>query len=219
MRILLVEDDASLGTAVVDQLAADGHAVDRVDHLCRARHALAAVAYDLCLLDLMLPDGDGLALLGELRGRGDGLAVIILTARDQISDRIRGLRAGADDYLVKPFDLAELSARVLAVGRRSAGDAGPRIEVAGVVIDEAARTVLRDGEPVRLTQREWALLEALVHSRGRVLSRGQLEDRLYAFGAEVESNTIEVYISRLRKKLGTGLIATERGLGYRMVRS
>ncbi|WP_018719132.1 response regulator transcription factor [Arhodomonas aquaeolei] len=219
MRILLVEDDASLGTAVVDQLAADGHAVDRVDHLCRARPALAAVAYDLCLLDLMLPDGDGLTLLGELRGRGERLAVIILTARDQISDRIRGLRAGADDYLVKPFDLAELSARVLAVGRRSAGDAGPRIEVAGVVIDEAARTVHRDGEPVRLTQREWALLEALAHNRGRVLSRGQLEDRLYAFGAEVESNTIEVYISRLRKKLGTGLIATERGLGYRMVRS
>ncbi|MFC0339486.1 response regulator transcription factor [Paracoccus niistensis] len=216
MRILLVEDDTILGAAVRDHIAAEGHSTDWVGRLDRAAEHLDAAPYDLVLLDLMLPDGRGIAFLRELRRRGDVTPVIILTALDQISDRIEGLNAGADDYLTKPFDLAELSARLAAVARRYCGNPNPLVNLGDLQVDLAARRVLRGGGRVDLTQREWALFEALVQRPGQVISKAQLEDRLYAFGAEVESNTIEVHVSRLRKKLGAGAVETLRGMGYRL---
>ena len=216
MRILLIEDDAVLGAAVRDQIPGDGHSVDWVQRLDAAEHAMAGVPYDLALLDLMLPDGRGLPFLRRLRSRGQATPVIILTALDQVSDRIEGLNAGADDYLVKPFDLAELSARIGSVARRYGGNPNPLITHGPLQIDLAARSVQRDGRPVQLTAREWALFEALLSRPGQLLSKAQLEDKLYAFDAEVESNTIEVHVSRLRKKLGASVIETERGLGYRL---
>ncbi|MFP5465500.1 MAG: response regulator transcription factor [Gammaproteobacteria bacterium] len=216
MRILLIEDDAVLGAAVRDQIAGDGHSVDWVQRLDTAGDAMAGVAYDLLLLDLMLPDGRGIPFLRRLRSRGDATPVIILTALDQVSDRIEGLNAGADDYLVKPFDLAELSARIGSVARRYSGSPNPVITHGSLRIDLAARSIHRDEHPVVLTAREWALLEAFLSRPGQLLSKAQLEDKLYAFDAEVESNTIEVHVSRLRKKLGAGIIETERGLGYRL---
>lgn len=218
MRVLLVEDDQLLGEAVRDQIAADGHAVDWVQRLDAAQDAVHAVAYDLVLLDLMLPDGMGLNFLRARRVAGDVTPVIILTARDQISERIAGLNAGADDYLVKPFDLFELTARVAAVGRRYAGNPNPLMKVGDMDVDLAARAVYRTGRRVNLTAREWGLLEALLQHPGTVISKSQLENRLYAFGDEVESNTIEVLVSRLRKKLGTDAVETVRGLGYRLGR-
>lgn len=219
MRILLIEDDVVLGAAVHDQIAGDGHSVDWVQRLDVAGNALASVAYDLVLLDLMLPDGRGLHFLRHLRGRGETTPVIILTALDQVSDRIEGLNAGADDYLVKPFDLIELSARIGSVARRYGGNPNPIITHGDFQIDLAARSILRDGHPVMLTAREWALLEVFLARPDQLFSKAQLEDKLYAFDAEVESNTIEVHVSRLRKKLGIGIIETERGLGYRLGRA
>lgn len=218
MRILLIEDDSVLGAAVRDQVAADGHSVDWVQRLDAADDAMAGAPFDLVLLDLMLPDGRGIAFLRKLRARGNATPVIILTALDQISDRIEGLNAGADDYLVKPFDLAELSARIGSVARRYSGNPNPLISHGPLDIDLAARRVHRDGRPVCLTAREWALFEAFLARPGQLLSKMQLEDKLYAFGSEVESNTIEVHVSRLRKKLGADIIQTERGLGYRLGR-
>ena len=219
MRILLIEDDAVLGAAVRDQLAADGHSVDWAQRLDAAADALTGAAFDLVLLDLMLPDGRGLSFLRRLRQRGDVTPVIILTALDQVSDRIEGLNAGADDYLVKPFDLAELSARIGSVARRYAGNPNPIVSHGALDIDLAARSIHREGRPIALTAREWALFEALLSRPGQLLSKAQLEDKLYAFGAEIESNTIEVHVSRLRKKLGAEVIETERGLGYRLGRA
>ncbi|MEI7598471.1 MAG: response regulator transcription factor [Aestuariivirga sp.] len=216
MRILLIEDDTILGAAIRDQIAADGHSVDWVMRLDTARDALAGAAFDLVLLDLMLPDGLGLTFLKALRGRGEVTPVIILTALDQVSDRIDGLNAGADDYLVKPFDLAELSARIGSVARRYTGNPNPIITHGTLEIDRAAKSIRRDGKPVALTAREWALFDAFLARPGQLLSKSQLEEKLYAFDSEVESNTIEVHVSRLRKKLGNDVIDTERGLGYRL---
>lgn len=216
MRVLLVEDAPGLGEAVREQIADDGHAVDWVLRLDHARNSVRTTPYDLILLDLMLPDGRGLDFLRQQRSAGDVTPVIILTAQDQISDRIAGLNAGADDYLVKPFDLFELSARVAAVARRYSGNPNPQIRLGDVQVDMSARTVQRAGTTVDLTAREWALFEAFVQRPSALLSKSQLEERLYAFGAEIESNTIEVYISRLRKKLGRDLIETVRGMGYRL---
>lgn len=218
MRILLIEDDTVLGAAVRDQIAADGHSVDWVGRLDGAQDALATTVYDLVLLDLMLPDGRGIPFLKALRGRGDVTPVIILTALDQVSDRIEGLNAGADDYLVKPFDLAELSARVGSVARRYTGNPNPIITLGPLQIDLAGRSVLKDGKPVVLTAREWVLFEAFLQRPGQLLSKSQLEERLYSFDREIESNAIEVHVSRLRKKLGAHVIETERGLGYRLGR-
>lgn len=216
MRVLLIEDDEVLGAAVRDQIAGDGHSVDWVRRLDAADHAIAVVPYDLVLLDLMLPDGRGIPFLRRLRARGAATPVIILTALDQVSERIEGLNAGADDYLVKPFDLAELSARVGSVARRYSGNPNPVVIHGPLQIDLAARSIRRDGRLVPLTAREWALFEAFLSRPGQLLSKAQLEDKLYAFDSEVESNTIEVHVSHLRKKLGAGIIATERGLGYRL---
>ncbi len=216
MRILLVEDDTVLGAALRDQIVADGHSADWVTRLDAATNAMAGATYDLILLDLMLPDGRGIAFLKRLRAGGSATPVIILTALDQISDRINGLNAGADDYLVKPFDLGELSARIGAVARRYSGNPNPQITHGDLQIDLAARSIRRGGKVIALTAREWALFEAFLSHPGWLLSKAQLEERLYAFDAEFESNTIEVHISRLRKKLGASVIETERGLGYRL---
>jgi len=218
MRILLIEDDTVLGGAVRDQVVSDGHSIDWATRLDAAGNALAGAGFDLILLDLMLPDGRGIPFLRTLRGRGDVTPVIILTALDQVSDRIEGLNAGADDYLVKPFDLNELSARIGSVARRYVGNPNPLISHGDLDIDLAARSIHRAGSLVALTAREWALFETFLGRPGQLLSKAQLEDKLYAFGAEVESNTIEVHVSRLRKKLGAGVIETERGLGYRLGR-
>jgi len=216
MRVLLIEDDASLGEAVRDHIAAEAHAVDWVRRLDDAAAVLAGVDFDLILLDLGLPDGRGLDFLRRLRQRGSTTPVIIVTAMDQISWRIEGLNAGADDYLVKPFDLSELSARLAAVGRRYAGNPNPLLSLGELSIDLAHRSVMRQGVAANLTGREWALLERLLRRPGAIVSKGELEDTIYAFGSEVESNAVEVYVSRLRRKLGPEAIATVRGLGYRM---
>ena len=219
MRVLLIEDDTALGAAIRDQIVADGHSVDWVTRLDRAADSLAAAAYGLILLDLMLPDGLGIPFLRTLRSRGDVTPVIILTALDQVSDRIAGLNAGADDYMVKPFDLAELSARIGSVARRYTGNPNPIMTLGALDIDLAARNVRINGKPVVLTAREWVLFEAFLQRPGQLLSKAQLEERLYSFDTDVDSNAIEVHISRLRKKLGAQVIETERGLGYRLGRA
>lgn len=219
MRILLIEDDAALGRAIHDHLSSGGHAVDLAASLADADDSVRVAAFDLILLDLMLPDGRGLDFLRARRAAGDVTSVIILTARDQISERIEGLNAGADDYLVKPFDLSELSARIAAVARRYAGNPNPVIRLQDLDIDLAARTVSRDGKKIKLTAREWHLFEILLQNPGMVLSKARLEEHLYDFDAAFESNTVEVHISRLRKKLGHAVIETVRGLGYRLAQS
>lgn len=219
MRILLVEDAERLGEVIQDQIADEGHAVDWVQSISYAETSLRTTHYDLILLDLMLPDGNGIDLLKKIRQSGKTTPVIILTARDQISDRINGLNAGSDDYLVKPFDLSELSARIAAVSRRYTGNPNPILQIGTLEVDLTKHLVSRAGVPINLTAREWALFKAFIQSPGTLLSKSQLEDSLYAFGAEIESNTIEVYISRLRKKLGKDYFETVRGLGYRMTRS
>ncbi|MEZ5667886.1 MAG: response regulator transcription factor [Alphaproteobacteria bacterium] len=216
MRLLLIEDEPHLGAAVREHLAAAGHAVDWMPRLDEAEAALRAVAYDVVLLDLHLPDGRGADLLRAMRARGDRRPVIILTARDRISDRIEGLNAGADDYLVKPFDLDELVARLLAVARRYGGDPSPVVRRGRVAIDRAARRASLDGTDVVLTGREWAIVDLLLQRPEATLAKDRIEDALYAFGAEIESNAVEVYVSRLRKKLGRGFIETVRGVGYRL---
>lgn len=216
MRILLVEDDHGIGDAVRAQIAADGHTPDWVRTLADARASCETVAYDLILLDLMLPDGSGIAFLCALRRAGAATPVIILTARDRITERIEGLNAGADDYLVKPFDLAELSARISAVARRYTGNPNPLFVLGPLTIDLAARNIAGPGGEIGLSQREWVIFETLLQRPGIVVSKSTLEERLYSFDAEVESNTIEVYVSRLRRKLGRASIETLRGLGYRL---
>jgi two-component system, OmpR family, response regulator len=217
LRVLFVEDDAILGEAIRDHVAADGHAVDWSRTIGDAAVHLDVAAYDLILLDLQLPDGKGLDFLKRLRRARDVTPVIILTARDRLADRIEGLNSGADDYLVKPFDLGELSARLSAVSRRYAGNPNPIIRLTnGAEVDLAKRLVLVGGVEITLTGREWAVLELFLHRPGMVVSKRQVEDALYAFGAEIESNTVEVYISRLRRKIGRNAVVTMRGLGYRV---
>jgi two-component system OmpR family response regulator len=216
MRILLVEDDNMLGSAVRDHLAAHGHAVDWMRTIGSSADARATTPYDLILLDLGLPDGSGLGFLRALRRAGDTVPVMVLTAMDQLSTRIDGLNAGADDYLVKPFDLGELIARVAAVSRRYAGNPNPLVEIGPLKIDQAKRSASVDGRALDLTSREWAILDKLAQHPGLVVSKGQIEDALFEFGAEVESNAVEVYVSRLRKKIGHRLIHTSRGMGYRL---
>jgi two-component system, OmpR family, response regulator QseB len=214
MRILLVEDDVMIGASLQQGLRDDGYAVDWVKDGRAAEVALADPAHQLVLLDLGLPHKDGLTLLRALRKRGSRIPVLVLTARDAIEDRVQGLDAGADDYLVKPFSLAELAARMRALLRRDAGRADPLVRVGSLTLDPSTREVTRDGKPVALSAREYALLEALVARPGAVLSRTQLEEKLYGWGQEVESNTVEVYIHALRRKLGQDFIKNVRGVGY-----
>ena len=218
MRLLLVEDDAMIGESVRTGLRRDGFTVDWVQDGRAAELALANVAagaaYDLMLLDLGLPRKEGLEVLKALRRNGNRLPVLILTARDSVADRVKGLDAGADDYLVKPFDLDELSARIRALLRRQAGRAAPVIRHGELALDPATREVTFKGRGLALSAREFALLAAFLDRPGAVLSREQLEEKLYGWDEEVESNTVEVYIHSLRKKLGQDFIKNIRGVGY-----
>lgn len=214
MRLLLVEDDRMIGDTLRAALRLDGHAVDWVRDASAAQATLASERFDVVLLDLGLPKGDGLDVLRELRARHDSTPVIVLTARDGLGDRVAGLDAGADDYLVKPFELDELNARIRAVVRRHSGRAQPQYSHGGVTLDPATRQVTKDGAPVLLSAREFAVLEALMQRPGALLSRAQLEDRLYGWGEEIESNAVSVYIHQLRRKLGADFIGNVRGVGY-----
>lgn len=214
MRLLLVEDDPMIGEAVLELLRGERYAVDWVRDGDMADTALRSTAYDLVLLDLGLPRRDGLDVLRALRARRDRTPVLIATARDAVAERVQGLDAGADDYVLKPYALDELLARIRALLRRAAGRAEPVYEHQGVSIDTVTREVRVHGQPVVLSAREWAVLEALLARPGRVLSRAQLEDKLYAWKDGISSNAVEVYIHGLRKKLGNELIQNVRGVGY-----
>jgi two-component system OmpR family response regulator/two-component system response regulator QseB len=218
MRILVVENDSLLGDAIQAGLTEMGDAVDWVRDGVAAEQALDTAPYAAMVLDLGLPRRTGLEVLQRLRARGGRLPVLILTARDTVEDRIRGLDAGADDYLIKPFDLGELAARLRALTRRAGGQADPVLRVAGVELDPAAHTVTFHGQPVELSAREFALLHALMRNAGRVMTRAQLEEQLYPWGEEVESNAVEVHVHRLRRKLAADLVQTMRGVGYLMPR-
>lgn len=214
MRVLLAEDDPMIGDSLRKGLRAEGFTVDWVQDGRGAERALETADYAMVLLDLGLPKKDGLAVLRDWRRGGLAVPVLILTARDAVPDRVRGLDSGADDYLVKPFDLTELLARMRALLRRRAGRARDPIEVGALRLDPVAHAVEYQGRPASLSAREFALLHALVESPGAVLSREQLEDRLYGWGEEVESNAVEVHIHNLRRKLGPDAVQTVRGLGY-----
>ena len=216
MRLLLAEDDAMIGEAVRAGLRKQGFTVDWVSDGVSAQQALATEPYEACVLDLGLPRRTGLAVLRELRERGSTLPVLVLTARDAVTDRVAGLDAGADDYLVKPFDLAELVARLRAITRRHAGRSSVTLEHRDLTLDPATHEVRRNGQLVSLSPREFSLLQALLEHPGRVLSRAQLEERLYGWGEEVESNVVEVHVHSLRRKLGADFILTVRGVGYRI---
>ena len=216
MRLLLVEDDAMIGRAMGEGLREAGFTVDWVTDGAAAELALANGVYGLAVLDLGLPAKDGMTVLRELRARRDPLPVLIVTARDAVADRIEGLNAGADDYVLKPFDLDELVARVRALLRRPAGGAMPVLQCGGITLDSVRREVRRNGQEIQLSAREFALLEALMLRPGAVLSREQLEDAVYGWGEEVGSNAVEVHLHNLRRKLGPECIRNVRGVGYKM---
>jgi len=227
MRILLVEDDALLGDAIQAGLKQSGYAVDWMKDGIAAEQALSTEPYAAVVLDLGLPRLSGLELLKHLRSRNthkgapsnNHTPVLILTARDTVNDRIKGLDAGADDYLVKPFDMGELTARLRALIRRASGSASPELQaVAGVTLDPAAHRVLYHEQPVELSAKEFAVLHVLMLNAGKVMSRAQLEEQLYAWGEEIESNAVEVHIHHLRRKLYPELIETIRGVGYLLPR-
>lgn len=219
MRLLLVEDDTMIGESVLDLLRAEHYAVDWVRDGELADTALRTQAYDLVLLDLGLPRRDGLTVLRELRARKDRTPVLVATARDALAQRVQGLDAGADDYVLKPYELDELLARIRALLRRAAGRAEPVYEHQGVCIQPATREVTAHGQPVVLSAREWAVLEPLLARPGRVLSRAQLEEKLYGWEDEISSNAVEVYIHGIRKKLGPDIIQNVRGVGYLVPKS
>jgi two-component system, OmpR family, response regulator QseB len=216
MRVLVVEDDPMIGRAVVNGMQDAGYAVDWVRDGAAAELALGHGAYDLALLDLGLPRKDGLEVLKSVRRARSDVPVLIITARDAVADRVAGLDVGADDYLVKPFDLDELLARARAVIRRRAGRGNPEIVHGALSLDPARRRVLFRGAPVELSAREFAILEALMHEPGAVVSRDRLEEAVYGWGAEVGSNTVAVHLHHLRRKLEPGLIRNVRGVGYRI---
>ena len=214
MRVLLVEDDVMVGEAVRKGLRQDGFAIDWVQDGQAAELALQQEQYALLLLDLGLPKKNGLAVLQALRRRGDKIAVLITTARDAVSDRVAGLDAGADDYLIKPYDLEELGARMRALLRRQSGRADSLMQAGEVSLNPASHEVTLAGQPVSLSAREFALLQAFLDRPGVVLSRAQLEEKLYGWDDSIESNAVEVHIHALRKKLGSDFIKNVRGIGY-----
>lgn len=219
MRLLLIEDDPMIGESVLDLLRDEGYAVDWVKDGEVADLTLDAQSYDLILLDLGLPKRDGLAVLGRLRERKDRTPVLIATARDALEQRVKGLDMGADDYIVKPYEIEELLARIRALIRRASGRAEPIYEYAGLSIDPVTREVLADGQTISLLAKEWAILEQLLARPGVVMSRKQLEDKLYSWKDEISSNAVEVYIHGLRKKLGPHMIQNVRGVGYKVPKS
>lgn len=214
MRLLLVEDDPMIGASVQQGLRQEGYTVDWVQDGTAAELAIANGVYELILLDLGLPRRTGLDILANLRRKGNVVPVLVITARDAVADRVKGLDSGADDYLVKPFDLDELSARIRALLRRQAGRATPAIEHGPLRLDPVSHEVSLDGAPVNLSAREFAVLHALLAQPGVPLSRTQLEERLYGWEEEVESNAVEVHIHSLRRKLGADWIRNVRGVGY-----
>ena len=214
MRILLTEDDTMIGEVVLDALRAQGWAVDWVKDGSMAETALATTPYDLLVLDLGLPRKDGLEVLRNLRARRQRLPVLVTTARDAVAQRVAGLDAGADDYIVKPYDLDELLARIRALHRRADGRAEPVYRRGDVTINTSTREATLAGQPVSLSAREWAVLEPLLARPGRILSRTQLEEKLYSWRDDISSNAVEVYVHGVRKKLGADLIENQRGLGY-----
>ncbi len=214
MRLLLAEDDQMIAEGVRKALRGEGFAVDWVQDGEAALTALSSETYDLLLLDLGLPKRDGIEVLRTLRAGGLALPVLIITARDAVAERVKGLDVGADDYLIKPFDLDELGARMRALIRRQAGRTETQIRHGPLMLDPATHQVSFDGAPVALSAREFALLEALLTRPGAVLSKSQLEEKIYGWGEEIGSNTVEVYIHALRKKLGFGVIRNVRGVGY-----
>jgi two-component system, OmpR family, response regulator QseB len=216
MRVLLIEDDPMIGRAVATGLRGGGHAVDWVHDGAAADLALASQSYDVALLDLGLPRKDGIEVLRGMRRAASELPVLVITARDSVADRVKGLDSGADDYLVKPFDLDELLARIRAVVRRRSGRATPEVAFGPLMLDPARRAVRFRGEAVELSQREFAVLEALMKDPGAVVSREKLEDAVYGWGEEVGSNSIEVHLHHLRRKLKPELIRNVRGVGYRL---
>jgi two-component system OmpR family response regulator len=216
MRLLLVEDDTMIGETVLDVLRAEHFAVDWVKDGEMADTALKSERYDLVLLDLGLPRRDGIEVLKALRARGEAVPVLIVTARDAVSERVAGLNAGADDYVLKPYDLDELIARIRALIRRSAGRAETAVTYQNLRLDPVTHEASRDGQPVTLSAREWAVLETLMSRPGVVFSRAQLEEKLYSWKDDISSNAVEVYIHGLRKKLGSEIIQNVRGLGYLM---
>ena len=215
-RLLLIEDDRMLGDALAAALAQDGWSIDRAEDAPAARLALVEHGYTAVLLDLGLPRGSGLDVLAALRQRYDTTPVLIITARDQLSDRVRGLDAGADDYIVKPFETGELGARLRAVVRRTQGRVAPVLRHGDIVLDPADRSVRQNDRPIKLGVHEYRTLLALMERPGRVIARETLESLVYGGDGAIESNTIAVYIHQLRKKLGDGVIATVHGFGYRL---
>lgn len=218
MRLLVVEDDAMIGNAIRTGLRQDGYTVDRVRDGAAAELAMATTAYDAILLDLGLPGKSGLELLAHWRKQQNPVPVLIVTARDAVADRVRGLDTGADDYLVKPFDLDELAARLRALLRRRSGRATPVIQIGPLTLDPASHEVHLDGAAINLSAREFGVLHALLESPGIPLSRAQLEDRLYGWEQEIGSNAVEVHIHALRRKLGSDWIRNVRGVGYMVPR-
>lgn len=216
MRILVIEDDPVLLDGLKAGLSLAGATVDAVTSCADGLEALATASFDAVVLDLMLPDGSGLDLLSNMRAAGNATPVLLLTALDEVVDRIKGLDAGADDYLGKPFDLDELAARVRAIVRRKAGRAAPRLVYNEITLDPATLAATAAGKAVSLSRREFALLSALMERPGAIRSKSDLEDRLYGWQDEVESNAVEVHIHHLRGKLGRDIIETVRGIGYRM---
>ena len=215
-ELLLIEDDHMLGRALTAALGQEGWRVAHCEDAASARTALVDHAFAAVLLDLGLPGGSGLEVLTMMRSRYDPTPVLIITARDQLSDRVRGLDAGADDYIVKPFQRDEMLARLRAVLRRSRGAVTPMLRWRDVEIDPAAQTVTRGGRRIGLSANEFRILRVLFESGGRVLSRDQLQDRLYGSDAEIGSNTVAVYVHQLRRKLGDDVVVTELGFGYRI---
>jgi DNA-binding response OmpR family regulator len=216
MRILIVEDDPVIADAVRVGLALGGASVDWVETCADALAAVSTTRFSAIVLDIMLPDGSGIDVLREMRARKETIPVLLLTARDEISDRVSGLDAGADDYLVKPFDLDELAARIRAITRRSEGRADTCLVHGAIRVDPTEASVTVDGTLVQLSRREFAVLAALMERPGIIRSRSELEERLYGWDEDVESNAVEVHIHHLRNKIGREAIETVRGLGYRM---
>ena len=218
MRILLVEDDPLLGDGLCVGLRQQGFQVDWVRDGVAASRELRSAVYSAAVLDLGLPGTDGLVVLSQARGQGVHTPVLVLTAREAVPDRIRGLNLGADDYVVKPVDVQELAARLRALVRRAHGRPDEQLRHGRLVLDPATRSVALDGKAVALSLREFDLLHELLLVKGRVLSREQLEERLYGWGQEVDSNAVDVHVHHLRRKLGTGVIQTIRGVGYALAR-
>ncbi len=214
MRLLLIEDDPILGDGLQAGLTMEGYAVDWIRDGIKADEALKSHNYDLVVLDLGIPGMDGLQVLEAIRKRKDKVSVLILTARDTVDDRVKGLDSGADDFVVKPFDLNEICARLRALARRKTGQATPCFEHKGLSLDPAAHQVKLHGKPVDISNKEFEILNFLMQNQGKVASRARLEETLYAWNTEVESNTVEVHIHHLRKKLGSDFIRTVRGVGY-----